>query len=104
MRIIHINNLKTFVLSVFFGMCGAALFILRRRLPNASRPYRVWGYPFVPGLYLLVTVYLLINTVVATPLRAIGGIGLIVVGLPLYEYFNRRGRELEPLNWLQEES
>lgn len=93
-----------FVLSVFFGMCGAALFILRRRLPNASRPYRVWGYPFVPGLYLLVTVYLLINTVVATPLRAIGGIGLIVVGLPLYEYFNRRGRELEPLNWLQEES
>lgn len=93
-----------FVLSVFFGMCGAALFILRRRLPNASRPYRVWGYPFVPGLYLLVTVYLLINTVVATPLRAIGGIGLIVVGLPLYEYFNRRGRELEPLNWLQDES
>jgi APA family basic amino acid/polyamine antiporter len=80
-------------------MNGLALFILRRRVPDAERPYRIWGYPVVPALFLLVTVYLLINTFMATPVRAIAGIGLIVIGLPLYEYFNRRLTEIEPLNW-----
>ena len=80
-------------------MNGVALFILRRRAPNAERPYRVWGYPVVPALFLLVTVYLLINTFMATPSRAIAGIGLIIAGLPLYEYFTRNASELEPLNW-----
>jgi APA family basic amino acid/polyamine antiporter len=83
-------------------MNGAALIILRRPSPDANRPYRVWGYPYVPVVFLFVTVYLLINTLVATPMRALAGIGLIVVGLPIYEYFNRRGKH-EPLNWLDDE-
>jgi len=94
-----LTDIYIFVLWVFFGMNGAALFILRRKAPDAERPYRIWGYPLVPALFLLVTVYLLINTFMATPIRAIAGIGLIVVGLPLYEYFNRRLSEIEPLNW-----
>lgn len=85
-----LTDMYIFVLWVFFGMNGAALIILRRRAPDADRPYRVWGYPYVPGLFLLVTVYLLINTVWATPYRALSGIGLILVGLPLYAYFSRR--------------
>ena len=85
-----LTDMYIFVLWVFFGMNGLAVFILRRREPDASRPYRAWGYPVVPALFLLVTAYLLINTVIATPTRAIAGIGLIVVGLPLYEYFTRR--------------
>jgi len=94
-----LTDIYIFVLWVFFGMNGAALFILRRKAPDAERPYLIWGYPFVPALFLLVTVYLLINTFMATPIRAIAGIGLIIVGLPLYEYFNRRLTEIEPLNW-----
>jgi len=94
-----LTDIYIFVLWVFYGMNGVALFILRRRAPNAKRPYRIWGYPFVPAMFLLVTVYLLINTFMATPIRAIAGIGLIIVGLPLYEYFNRRLTEIEPLNW-----
>jgi APA family basic amino acid/polyamine antiporter len=94
-----LTDIYIFVLWVFFGMNGLALFILRRRVPDAERPYRIWGYPVVPALFLLVTVYLLINTFMATPVRAIAGIGLIVIGLPLYEYFNRRLTEIEPLNW-----
>jgi len=94
-----LTDIYIFVLFVFFGMSGAAIFILRRRWPDARRPYRVWGYPFVPAVFLLVTTYLLINTLLATPTRALAGIGLIIVGLPVYEYFNRNGVELEPLNW-----
>jgi len=96
-----LTDVYIFVLSIFFGMNSAALFILRRRFPNANRPYRVWGYPYVPALFLFVTIYLLINTFLATPLRAIGGIGLVILGLPLYEYFSRRNVEQEPLDWLQ---
>jgi APA family basic amino acid/polyamine antiporter len=94
-----LTDIYIFVLWVFFGMNGLAVFILRRRFPRAARPYRAWGYPVVPALFLLVTVYLLINTFVATPGRAIAGIGLIIVGLPVYAYFNRRGDASEPLNW-----
>jgi len=97
-----LTDMYIFILWVFFGMNGAALIILRRRSPDANRPYRVWGYPYVPVVFLFVTAYLLINTLVATPMRALAGIGLIVVGLPIYEYFNRRG-EHEPLNWLDDE-
>jgi len=94
-----LTDIYIFVLWVFFGLNGLAIFILRRRFPDAVRPYRVWGYPMVPALFLLVTVYLLINTFVATPGRAIAGIGLIIAGLPVYQYFNRRADASEPLNW-----
>lgn len=94
-----LTDIYIFVLWVFFGMNGMALFILRRRAANAERPYRAWGYPYAPAVFLLVTAYLLINTLVATPGRALAGVGLIIVGLPVYAYFNRRGEELEPLNW-----
>jgi len=87
-----LTDMYIFVLWVFFGMNGAALIILRRRQPEAERPYRVWGYPYVPVLFILVTVYLLANTLLATPYRALSGIGLIVVGLPVYAYFSRRAK------------
>ncbi len=94
-----LTDMYIFILWVFFGMNGAAVFILRRRFPDAERPYRVWGYPFVPALFLLVTAYLLINTLLATPLRALAGIGLIVAGLPVYAYFRRRAGDVVPPFW-----
>ena len=91
-----LTDIYIFVLWVFFGMNGAALIVLRRREPDAERPYRVWGYPYVPILFMLVTVYLLVNTVWATPYRALAGIALIIVGLPLFEYFSRRNKAETP--------
>jgi len=85
-----------FVLWIFYGMSAAAVLILRHRLPNAERPYRVWGYPFVPVLFLLVTAFLLINTLIAMPSRALAGIGLMIVGLPVYEYYLRRAGHVVP--------
>ncbi len=87
-----LTDIYIFVLWVFFGLNGAAVFVLRRTRPDADRPYRVWGYPYVPAVFLLLTVYLLINTMLATPMRALAGTGLIIAGLPAYEYFRRRDR------------
>jgi APA family basic amino acid/polyamine antiporter len=96
-----LTDMYIFVLWIFFGLSGAAVMILRQREPDAERPYRVWGYPFVPVIFLIVTVYLLINTLLATPWRALAGIGLILIGLPVYEYFRRRAGEVVPPVWRQ---
>jgi APA family basic amino acid/polyamine antiporter len=98
-----LTDIYVFVLWIFYGLCGAAVLILRYRIPNAERPYRVWGYPFVPALFLLVTVYLLVNTLLATPSRALAGIGLIIAGLPVYEYFVRRAGDVVPPFWQQDD-
>ncbi|MDX1498827.1 MAG: amino acid permease [Woeseiaceae bacterium] len=95
-----LTDIYIFVLWVFFGMNGAALFILRRREPEAERPYRAWGYPVLPALFLVATAYLLVNTVMATPLRALAGVGLIVAGLPVFGYFARRADNLDAIRWL----
>lgn len=96
-----LTDIYIFVLWVFFGLSGAAVMVLRHRWPDADRPYRVWGYPYVPVVFLLVTIYLLVNTLLATPSRALAGLGLIVVGLPVYEYFRRRAGTVVPPVWRQ---
>lgn len=94
-----LTDMYIFVLWVFFGLNGAAVMVLRKRIPDAERPYRVWGYPYVPAIFLMVTVYLLINTLLATPTRALAGVGLIIIGLPVYEYFVRRAGTVVPPAW-----
>jgi APA family basic amino acid/polyamine antiporter len=84
-----LTDMYIFVLWIFYGMSGLALFLLRRAHPDTPRPFRVWGYPIVPTLFLIVTAYLLVNTLVATPGRALAGLGLIALGLPVYAYFTR---------------
>ena len=94
-----LTDMYIFILWVFFGLSGGAVLVLRRTMPDLERPYRVWGYPFVPVLFLLVTVFLLVNTLMATPSRALAGIILIILGLPVYEYFRRRAGEVAPPLW-----
>ena len=94
-----LTDMYIFVLWIFYGLSGGALMILRRTMPAAERPYRVWGYPVVPILFLLVTVFLLVNTFMATPTRALAGIILIILGLPIYEYFRRRAGDVTPPLW-----
>jgi basic amino acid/polyamine antiporter, APA family len=77
---------------IFYGLVTASIFLFRRRLPHAERPYRAWGYPVVPALFLLVTAFLLVNTLMTTPKQALVGLGLIALGLPVYYFFFRHRR------------
>ncbi len=61
-------------------------------MPNAERPYRAWGYPVVPILFLLVTGALLITTLYTKPKQSFIGLGLILLGLPVYFYWSRHNR------------
>lgn len=85
-----ITDLIVFAVLIFNGLAVAAVYVLRRRMPAIRRPYRVPGYPWVPALFLLATLYLMVNTLVATPGRAIAGLGIIALGLPVYAWYARR--------------
>jgi APA family basic amino acid/polyamine antiporter len=77
---------------IFYALNTASIFIFRRRLPHAERPYRTIWYPAVPILFLLAAAWLIVNTFVATPRQALIGAGIMALGLPLYVYFAAMGR------------
>jgi APA family basic amino acid/polyamine antiporter len=78
---------------LFYGLTTASLFVFRRTMRNAPRPYRALGFPVVPMVFLLVTAALLINTFVAAPRQALQGVALLAAGLPFYWYWSRRAQQ-----------
>jgi len=98
-----ITDLIVFVLLLFNGMAVAAVFILRKRLPDAPRPYRVWGYPLLPAIFLMGTVALMVNTLFATPGRALAGLAMVALGLPVYAYYARRLPPDKAEDWIGEQ-
>ena len=79
----------SFASLLFNALTVAGLFVLRRTQPNLPRPYRVPGYPWVPALYLITAVFFLIYIAIGDPRNAGFGIGVILLGLPLYLFWNR---------------
>jgi amino acid transporter len=75
-----------FILGIwpFYALTVAAVFALRRRRPDLPRPYRVWGYPVVPAVFLLASGAMVVNALITDPLNT--GVTLLIVaaGLPVY--------------------
>ncbi len=67
-----------------------AVFRLRMREPEADRPYRVWGYPAIPALFLVASVLMVLNALVQQPGLTLFGFGLILAGVPFYLLARRR--------------
>lgn len=74
---------------LFYALTTLAVIVLRRKLPDLPRPYRVFGYPFVPIIFVLTAVWFIANTLVEKPLEA--GIGSLIValGVPVYWLWKR---------------
>jgi APA family basic amino acid/polyamine antiporter len=95
----QITTSVIFALWIFFALAGASLFVLRRKLPVAPRRYRTPGYPVVPLLFVLVAVWLVINSIKTYPIESAAGMALIALGLPFYLYFRIRARHAgEPIS------
>jgi APA family basic amino acid/polyamine antiporter len=75
---------------VFHAMIAFAVFVFRRRRPDQPRPYRTWGYPVVPALFILACLLLIGNTLKESPVESFAGLGLVALGLPAYWMFRRR--------------
>lgn len=83
---------------VIFGMMLSytltvvGLFILRSKRPDALRPYRCTGYPWLPAIYLLVAAVWILNTIVKRPTEAFGSLVIVLIGVPFYLYWKRKSR------------
>jgi basic amino acid/polyamine antiporter, APA family len=75
---------------LFAALAAASVFVLRRRHPDAPRPFRVPGYPLTPSVFILAAVAIVANTVVARPVQAFAGIGIVLLGTPAYLFWRRR--------------
>lgn len=74
----------------FYALGVAAVFVLRRREPEAERPYRAWGYPWVPMLFLMAAVFLLGNYMVQEPWTVAANVAVLLSGVPVYYLWRRR--------------
>ncbi len=79
-----------FALTLFYAFVAGAVFIFRRRMPDAPRPYRTWGYPVVPMVFLVVTAFLIGRTIWDSPKQSAIGLGLIALGFPVYLFFRHQ--------------
>jgi amino acid transporter len=89
------DTLTDFVIlggTVFYSLTVAAVFVLRYKMPDRERPYRTWGYPVTPLLYLLASAAV-VASVQPTQLLAVGA--LLVVGLGVYVFFRVYNRNLQ---------
>jgi APA family basic amino acid/polyamine antiporter len=75
---------------VWFGLAALAIFALRRKHPDAVRPFRTPGYPFTPILFVASAAIIVINTVVSQPVQSLIGLGITAAGIPAYLWWRAR--------------
>lgn len=85
----RIVNYFAFIDYLFFGLAVAAVIILRRREPSLPRPFKMWGYPVTPLLFLATTAWYLSQVLIHRFGESMVGIGIMLLGLPFYWYWQR---------------
>jgi APA family basic amino acid/polyamine antiporter len=87
------SDLLDYVISanlIFYVLTIGAVFVLRKRTPEAPRPYKTVGYPFVPALYMVGATFLLVILFAYRPATTFPGLLLVIIGVPVYWLFRRR--------------
>jgi len=90
----QLTDMIIFAVFIFYGATALGVFILRKKMPDAPRPYKVWGYPVVPAIIILFSAALVINTIITQPREAGIGLVLMLTGVPMWYWFNRKKKEL----------
>ena len=86
----QLTDMIIFAVFIFYGATTLGVFILRRRMPDAHRPYKVWGYPVVPAVFIMFCIGLFFNTIITRPREAAIGLILIFSGIPVYFFLKRK--------------
>jgi basic amino acid/polyamine antiporter, APA family len=85
-------SLAIFAEWLFYMIAGSTIFVFRTREPHAARPYRMWGYPFVPAVFVVVAAALLCYTFANDWPNSGYGVLVILAGVPVFAYFSRQRR------------
>jgi APA family basic amino acid/polyamine antiporter len=89
-RFQQLFSIAIFAEWLFYMIAASTIFIFRRRLPNAPRAYRAWGYPVVPAIFIAAAALLLYSTFTENLKRSLVGSAVILAGIPVFLYFNSR--------------
>jgi APA family basic amino acid/polyamine antiporter len=85
----QLTNYVVFSSWIFYALVTAAIFKFRKMHPNHDG-YKVWGYPWMPVIFIIVATFLLINTIYTSPKDSLIGLGVIAAGIPLYFVFKNQ--------------
>ena len=85
----QLTDMLVFTVFIFYGATSLGVFILRYKMPNAHRPYKTWGYPFVPAIFILFCIGLFFNTIFMRPREAVLGLTLMLAGIPVYLFLKK---------------
>jgi APA family basic amino acid/polyamine antiporter len=86
----QLTDMLVFASFLFYGSTALGVIIMRIKHPHIERAYKVIGYPFVPAIFCLFCVSLLVSTILNQPLEAIWGIGLMATGIPVYFWLSKK--------------
>jgi APA family basic amino acid/polyamine antiporter len=87
----QLTNMAVLSYAIFWIPVVLSVIVLRRKLPDAPRPYRVRGYPYVPLVFVLVMAGIVVNAFITSPIESVATLVLILIGLPLYPLFHGKG-------------
>ena len=89
-RLDWLLNGEVFADWIFFGLSAASVFVFRRTMPDAARPYRAWGYPLVPLFFVAASVVAVLSAVVSAPIPSAFGAASVVTGVIVYALYAAR--------------
>jgi APA family basic amino acid/polyamine antiporter len=92
----ELYSLFVFAVWIFFALTAIALLRLRRTEPDLPRPYRAWGYPWTPLIFLCAALALTINLWMVQPVRSTLGLVVIAAGIPFFYYWRKSPQAAEP--------
>jgi APA family basic amino acid/polyamine antiporter len=90
----QLTDMIIFAVFIYYGATTLGVIILRKKMPEAPRPYKVWGYPIVPAIVVLFCLVLFINTIMSRPREAAIGMVLMLTGIPMYWWFKRSNKQI----------
>jgi len=82
-----------FALVIFWAATGFAVIILRFKQPETPRPYKAWGYPVLPILFVLINLGVFLNTIWAQPLQSLIGLLILIAGIPAFLYWKSKANK-----------
>jgi APA family basic amino acid/polyamine antiporter len=78
-----------FTMWIFYGLAAAGVFVLRVRRPELPRPYRCWGYPLVPAVFVLASLVMTVLSILGSPGDTLPWLAVLAAGVPVFHIWNR---------------
>jgi len=81
-----------FVAIIFWIAAAASVFTLRKKFPHLPRPYKTWGYPVIPIIFIIASSGILLNILIEKPVESLAGLGFTALGIPVYYFWKRKSK------------